>query len=77
MGKTFSTATNRDDMCRTIAQIHGVSPRYVRMVRNGERENEAIAASLVDYNIGRNNLIKHLEKLVPVTSNSRNGRKKN
>jgi hypothetical protein len=78
MGKTTRKVKLRDDTVRIIAEIHGVSPRYVNMVRNGERENDNIMATLIDYQIGKNKLIKHLEELIPTISNpSKYARKKN
>jgi hypothetical protein len=69
MGKTTIKVKKRDDTARIVAQIHGVSARYVDMVRKGERENEAILATLVDYQTGKTKLIKHLIDLVPITPN--------
>jgi hypothetical protein len=69
MSKAAKKAKLRDDTARIVAEIHGVSTRYVTMIRNGERENEEIMATLVDYSLGKNKLIKHLENLVQVTSN--------
>lgn len=67
MGKTARKARKRDDVAQVVAKIHGVSPRYVNMVRDGERENEEILATAVEYTIGKNQLIKTLERLVPIT----------
>jgi hypothetical protein len=78
MRKTNHSRLRRDNTAEIVAGIHGVTADYVRKVRNGERENEAIMATLVDFNIGKSNLIKHLEQLVPLTqSTTRYGRKKN
>lgn len=78
MGKTVRKSKLRDDTARIVAKIHGVSTSYVQKVRAGERENEEIMATLVDYAVGKNKLIKHLEELVPIKSNPvRHGRKKN
>jgi hypothetical protein len=78
MAKTLRTASTRDDIAQTVADITGHSPRYVRMVRNGDRDNATIENLLVEYGIGKSNLIKHLEKLVPLNSKTtRHGRKKN
>jgi hypothetical protein len=69
MGKTTKKAKNRDEVAAIVAEIHGVSPRYVNMVRNGERENEEILASLVEYKQSKSKLIQHLRKLVPIKPN--------
>jgi len=61
----------RDDTARIVAELHGVSQRYVAMVRSGERDNDDIMESLIEYQQGKNKLIKHLEKLVPITSKSK------
>jgi len=66
MGKSNSNSKLRDDTVRIVAQIHGVSTSYVHRVRIGERENDEIMETLIEYQIGKNNLIKHLEKLVPI-----------
>jgi len=50
----------RDDTARIVADIHGVSIRYVQMIRDGERENEAIMETLVEYRLGKTKLIKTL-----------------
>ncbi len=78
MRKTISKKRLRDDTARIVAEIHGVSPDYVRKVGKGERENEEIMASLIDYRQEKSKLIKHIESLIPVTSNpAKYARKKN
>lgn len=69
MSKQTTTTKTRDDVATIVARMHGVSPRYVRMVRNGERNNEEILASLVEFRVAKTKLIKHLEQLVPVKAN--------
>jgi hypothetical protein len=59
----------RDDTARIVAKIHGVSQRYVIMVRNGERENEEILQTLVDFEQGKSKLIQELIRMVPLTKN--------
>lgn len=78
MRKTNGNRRLRDDTARIVAQIHGVSTSYVQKVRAGERENEEIMATLVDYAVGKNKLIKQLEELVPIKTNpAKHARKKN
>lgn len=69
MGKTNNHGKLRDDTARIVARIHGVSVRYVQLVREGKRDNDDILATLVDYQLGKSKLIKHLEELVPLTPN--------
>lgn len=68
MGNPKHNRQLRDDTARIVAESHGVSQRYVRMVRSGERDNDDIMESLIEYKQGKNKLLKHLEKLVPITS---------
>jgi hypothetical protein len=69
MGKPISKGRLRDDTARIVAKIHKVSVRYVQLVRDGKRENEAIMATLVEFGLGKTNLIKTLEALVHITAN--------
>jgi hypothetical protein len=59
----------KDDTTRVVADIHGVSDRYVRMVRAGDREDEEILSTSIEYQQGKSRLIQHLKKLVSVTAN--------
>lgn len=78
MQKVKNKRSKRDDTAAIIAQIHGVSARYVRMVRAGDRKNEEILASLVDFQVGKRVLIQSIEKVVPTpVISTRHGRKKN
>jgi hypothetical protein len=78
VGKTTRKVRLRDDTARVVAEIHGVSTSYVQKIRNGERENEEITATLVEYEQGKSALIKHLESLISVTPNpKRYARSKN
>lgn len=79
MGKTVRKDKQRDDTARIVAQIHGVSTSYVQKVRSGERENEDIMATLVDYAVGKNKLIRDLRSLIPLKKSNpqKHGRKKN
>lgn len=69
MRKQRRKARKRDEIAQIVAEIHGVTPRFVNMVRNGERESEEIMATLVDYQQNKSKLILHLRKLVPLTPN--------
>lgn len=55
----------KTETASTIADIAGKTPRYVRMVINGERENSAILDAAIIYEEGRNELIQKIKELVP------------
>jgi hypothetical protein len=59
------TAIIRKDVARLVAQVHGVSPRYVRMVINGDRTNEEILATYMEIVEQDNLLIQNLAKAIP------------
>jgi hypothetical protein len=63
--KTRNKTRKRDEISVLVASIHGVSPRYVQMVRAGERENEAILTTVMDLLEGKNKLVDEVKKLVP------------
>lgn len=48
-----------------IASKFGVTPRYVRMVLNGERDNQAILDAAIIYEEGKNELLEKVKELVP------------
>lgn len=55
----------RSETAATIADIAKVTPAFVRMVMNGDRENDQILNATIIYEQGKNQLIKHIEKIVP------------
>jgi hypothetical protein len=59
----------RDEVASIIADIHGVTPAYVRMVINGEKQNDAILIDYLTYNQEKNKLIQSLKQTVPFTNN--------
>jgi hypothetical protein len=69
VGKTTRKVKLRDDTARIVARIHGVSTSYVQKVRNGERDNEEILATLVEYTQGKHELIQALERTIQKHSN--------
>jgi hypothetical protein len=78
MSKTSRNSRLNDDTTRIVASIHGVSEDHVRRVRRGDRNNEEILATAIEYQQGKSALIEHLTKLIPITPNPRkHGRKKN
>lgn len=64
--KTRKSNRKRDDISVIVAEMHGVSPRYVRMVRNGERENEAILTTIMDLIEGKTALVCSVNELIPI-----------
>lgn len=66
MEKATLNSTQRGEMVRKVAKICGVSERYVRMVRNGLRNNDYVTEILIEYQQGETNLIKSLKELVPI-----------
>ncbi|NOS92486.1 MAG: hypothetical protein HOP30_11225 [Cyclobacteriaceae bacterium] len=66
MAKTIAVAKKKDSVAQKVADITGYSYEYVRLVRNGQRNNEEIMATLVDYELGESKLVKHLEQLIPL-----------
>lgn len=76
MDKTSRRRSTPDEAVKIVARIHGVNERYVRMIRDGKRKNEDILASLVDYEVGKNNLVRHLESLVPLKPKQHAGKAK-
>jgi hypothetical protein len=55
----------RDETASIIADIANKTPRYVRMVKNGEKNNDAILNATILYEQGKNELIQKIKKLVP------------
>ena len=53
----------RDNICQKVALIHGVSPDYVRKIRNGDRDNEAIFTTVMDFVEGEKKLIEEVKLL--------------
>ncbi|HYC87288.1 MAG TPA: hypothetical protein VEB86_18780 [Chryseosolibacter sp.] len=69
MQKTKRRSRKRDEVAQVVAKITGLEPRYVNMVRNGDRENETVLTIAVEYELGKSKLIQSLQKLVPITPN--------
>lgn len=75
MGKTIHNAKKRDHTSRIVADITGYSVDMVNRVRQGDRNNEEIMATLVDYSLGHNKLIRHLQELIPLDRRGKKFRK--
>jgi len=69
MQKTKRRSRKRDEVAQVVAKITGLEPRYVNMVRNGDRENETVLMIAVEYELRKSKLIQALQKLVPITPN--------
>lgn len=65
MDKTLKKAIRRRDVARLVAEIHGVTPRYVRMVINCERDNDAIVETYMEIVEQDNALLDAVRKAVP------------
>ena len=50
---------------KKVADIHKVSTRLVYYVIDGERENEAIMTTYMEFVEGENRLLEEVKKLVP------------
>lgn len=59
----------RDDTARIIAEIHAVTPAYVRMVINGDKVNDQILLDYLTYNQEKNKLIQAIKKATPYSKN--------
>lgn len=68
----------RDDKCRKVAESMGVSERYVRMVRSGERTNEIILTALMELQEAENQILEEVKRIVPINAKvTRKGREIN
>jgi hypothetical protein len=58
-------AKKRTETATTIAGLAHVTPRLVRMVMNGEVNNDDILNATIIYEQGKSELIKKIKELVP------------
>jgi hypothetical protein len=58
--KTVKNVHKHDPAVPIVVDITGVSPRYVRMIRDGERKNEAIFCAYMDVKEGIAELIQRV-----------------
>ena len=63
---TMDKGRKRDDAADIVADIWGVSPRYVRAIRNGDRDNDEILCTITDYLEGKSKLIEEIKARIPV-----------
>jgi hypothetical protein len=75
MVKTIDKERKKDHTTRIVADITGYSVDMVNRVRSGERNNEEIMATVVDYQLGHSKLIRHLQELIPLDRRGKNFRK--
>lgn len=53
------------EVASIVAGIHGVSSRYVRMVMNGDEDNEKVFSTVMQYLEGKNLLIETIKETIP------------
>jgi len=63
--KQTSKRRKNSETASTVAGIAKVTPAYVRMVMNGDKDNQAILDAAIIYEQGKNELLKKVEELVP------------
>jgi len=63
--KAISHDAQKTWIVKKVAGMYKVSERFVYMVINGEKDNEAIFNSYMDILQGSNDLVKAVEELVP------------
>lgn len=63
--KQGMASKKRSDTAKIIAELAGCTPAYVRMVMNGDYDNESILTATILFEQGKNKLIQHIEKVVP------------
>jgi hypothetical protein len=68
MNKPIKAGRTGDDTCTIIADKFRVSTRYVRMVREGKRNNPAILEAYMIMKEGKSELIKAVEALIPINN---------
>jgi hypothetical protein len=61
--KIISTQ-QRDETAAIVAEIFGFTPRYVRLVMNGDRENREVLMATIEYRQGKNLLVEEIRDLV-------------
>lgn len=63
---TRDKGKKRDDTADIVADIWGVSTRYVRAIRSGDRDNDEILCTITDYLEGKSKLIEEIKARIPV-----------
>lgn len=63
MRKTISMGQRREHVSTIVADIEGVSPRYVRMVKNGDRNDDDVMDTLLGYQQRHKKLVNYLKTL--------------
>jgi predicted transcriptional regulator len=65
--KSSKKGTKHDGINQIVADMYGVTPTYVSMVRSGERNGprtERILSAVMDLIEGKSKLIKEVERVV-------------
>jgi hypothetical protein len=63
--KTIVRDSEKSFLVKKVADMHNVSPRYVYYILNGERENDEIFKTYMDFKEGLNPLADAVKKLIP------------
>lgn len=66
MEKKGQRDTQRAAIIKKTAEIVGVSERYVRLVLNGDRENQDVVLVFMELSEGSTKLVQQVRKLVPL-----------
>ncbi len=65
MRKTGERDTIRAARIQKVAETLGKTPRYIRMVLNGDRENNQVLPLMMELQEGENKLLEAVKKLIP------------
>lgn len=69
MSKTNNKTTKKDSqnsfIVKKVAELHGVTPRYVNYILEGKRKNDEIFMTYMDIYEGTNTLVEEVKKLIP------------
>jgi hypothetical protein len=57
--------SEKASLVKKVADIHGVSTRYVYMILNGDREHEAVFTTYMNLLEGTNELLEKVKQMVP------------
>ena len=65
LSKTIVRDSERSFLVKKVAEMHQVSPRYIYYILNGDRENDEIFKTYMDFKEGHNALTEEVKKLIP------------
>lgn len=63
--KTIVKDSAKSYIVKKVAEMHGVTPRYVYYILAGKKENDKIFATYMDMLEGTNTLVEEVKKLIP------------